>query len=380
MRSSLSETKITTTQISACCLILWIAMQGWLFISRGPQLSVDSDFYIQNAQVIQSGHLPQARGFWYTSYAGFLALVFLLGGGITTVVIIQMMLSGVAAISLYFATYKLVNSKAAAFMATLLFILWFKIHEWNTFIYTESLFTSCLVISFGFLLSSGKWWHYGLCLLFLVVVFFIRPVGIAMLVGILFYGFALVWPKLNRVVATLALLLITCLGLLMVNAMLTDFNFIASYQKGELIYPNISLGISVPVDLTIPSMEYPPLVQLVLFACLNPIYFFKLSVIKLLLFFGNVKPYFSPLHNVLIVCTLYPIYFFALRGVKVLSEATGAKSYIFGYVLASAFMVALTSENWDGRFLVPLLPFVFLLAAAGMARERKLDERIFTNA
>lgn len=81
---------------------------------------------------------------------------------------------------------------------------------------------------------------------------------------------------------------------------------------------------------------------------------------------GNVKPYFSILHNTLIVLVLYPLYYFAVKGF--LQFPVDRKEHIFisTYFIAQALTVALSSENWDGRFLIPVLPFVFMLSAIGL--------------
>jgi hypothetical protein len=127
------------------------------------------------------------------------------------------------------------------------------------------------------------------------------------------------------------------------------------------------LGMEAPSDLYIPDATHSTLVSVFLFASYNPVYFLKLFFLKLFLFLGNVKPYFSVLHNTVIVLILYPLYFFSVKGFLKFPSHRKEKYFVAGFVIAQALTVALTSENWDGRFLVPLLPFVFLLAADGAA-------------
>jgi hypothetical protein len=141
--------------------------------------------------------------------------------------------------------------------------------------------------------------------------------------------------------------------------------FIDSYSKAELIYPNIDLGLRAPKQLHIPSPAHAPLVQLSEFILYNPLYFLKLCSIKCFLFLGNVKPYFSWMHNVAIVSVLFPIYAFAVYGFKKMDwnkENVGMACFILMQTLTITF----TSENWDGRFLIVILPFVFIYSAHGM--------------
>jgi hypothetical protein len=79
-----------------------------------------------------------------------------------------------------------------------------------------------------------------------------------------------------------------------------------------------------------------------------------------------VKPYFSPIHNTIIVLILYPVYIFAIIGYFRFGKTQFEKYFIAGYVASLVFTVSLTSENWDGRFLMPVLPFIFLLASHGI--------------
>jgi hypothetical protein len=154
--------------------------------------------------------------------------------------------------------------------------------------------------------------------------------------------------------------------LLLLAGMLKNFTLLESYAKAEIIYPNITLGLEVPSDVYIPKADHSIMLRVFLFAFYNPIYFLKLFFLKLFLFLGNVKPYFSVFHNVAIVLILYPLYFFAVKGFFKFPAYRREKYFIAGFVMAQALTVALTSENWDGRFLVPLLPFVFLLSANGV--------------
>lgn len=158
-------------------------------------------------------------------------------------------------------------------------------------------------------------------------------------------------------------------AVLFINHMLYDHaaSFLGSYAKAEIIYPNISLGMEPPRNLTIPSEEHPPLWRLMLFGFYNFLYFFKISLFKLTLFFANVKPYFSFFHNLMIVLVLYPLYLLAVFGFFKTSWSA-EKVFISIFVLSQAGIVAFTSENWDGRFLIPVLPFIFIFSAVGVWR------------
>jgi hypothetical protein len=161
-----------------------------------------------------------------------------------------------------------------------------------------------------------------------------------------------------------AILLLACFFLL--NNMLSQFTLVESYAKGEVIYPNIRLGVEVPNDLMIPDTSLSPLARLGMFVFYNPFYFAKITLLKLFLFLANVKPYFSWLHNLLITLVLYPLYIFAFLGFKHFHDKICGKYFILGFILAQCLTVMLTTENWDGRFLIPILPFILILSAMGI--------------
>lgn len=347
-------------------LLLWLLVNLVLLKTLGIRTGADTEVYEAMAYALLEGNLPDGRLLWYSSYIALLAVIFGLGGNYAWVVAVQILLSGVAAICLASAVRKMSGDSRVAFVAVLLYLAWVKIHQWNIFIYTESFFTSLAVISFAAWVLSRRPWHYGLSGLLIVLTFFARPAGFSFLAGWLLYTLA-VLPQRPRW-KWMAAAVFSGMGLLLLNFMLKDFVLVESYARGEIIYPDISLGIKPPPDLRVPDSEYSALVRLALFVWYQPGYFLKICLIKLLLFFANVKPYFSLLHNSLIVLLLYPLYYFAIWGYRYF-PAGKLKYFLLGFIGGQAITVMLTSNNWDGRFLVPVLPFIFILSAVGVVRQ-----------
>lgn len=347
-------------------ILLWLTINLLLLGYLGIRTGSDTQVYEAMARSLLQGDLPKGRLLWYSSYIALLAVIFKLGGDFVWVVGIQILLTGVAAIFLAQAVRKISGDTRIAFATVLLYLAWIKIHQWNIFIYTESLFTSLAVISFGAFVLSRRPWQYVLSVLLILLTFFTRPAGFSFLSGWLVYGLvalplrqSLKWPV---VVALLSA------GLLLLNFMLKDFVLVESYARGEIIYPDITLGLQPPVNIIIPGDAYSPLVRLGLFVWHQPVYFIKISLIKLLLFFANAKPYFSLLHNALIVLLLYPLYFFAVIGYRRFPSRQ-LKYFILGFIGSQATTVMLTTNDWDGRFMVPVLPFIFILSAVGIVQQ-----------
>jgi len=336
-----------------------------MYLHYGIKNSVDSVAYHEASFALLNGIVPSGRDIWYTSYFIFIAGISLIGGD-SVIVLMQLLLSGVALCCIYRSTNIITDSRRTAFFAGFPYIVWIKIHQWNFYIYTESLFTSMSIISFASLVLSKTVKQYVFASLIFLFTFFIRPTGVALLAGLLIYGFALNYQRVSKNARLMIMSIILISGIILINFMMNDFNFINSYQKAEIIYPNISLGLNPPKKTFIPSEDSSPIVTLIQFIYYNPIYFFSITVIKFLLFIGNVKPYFSPLHNAVIIVILYPLYFFALKGFRYFAPNQKEHYFIAGFVIAQCAIVSLTSENWDGRFLIPILPFVFILSAVGI--------------
>jgi hypothetical protein len=347
-------------------LLLWAFVQGAMLLRLGVQTPVDSELYLSDAKNLLAGQWPKGRGIWYVSYSSFLAFVFLVSGSNSTIILLQVLLSGVAALCLYKISVMVSGRANVAFLTVFFYLSWLKIHEWNTILYTESLFTSCSIICFALLMKSKYAWQYGFAFVLTLFTFFVRPTGFAFLIGLIAYLVFLIKSKIDKRLFVSTFVVVTAATFLLACYMLEGADLIDSYARGEVIYPNISVGLEIPADLVIPTKDAPAFSRMFMFAFDNPVYFAKLSFYKMILFIGNVKPYFSPIHNTIIVLILYPIYIFAIIGYFRFGKTQFEKYFIVGYVASLAFTVSLTSENWDGRFLVPVLPFIFLLASHGI--------------
>jgi hypothetical protein len=220
-------------------VLLWIVVQASIFLYYGVKTSVDSPVYIGDAQNLLSGNFPESRSIWYLGYSLYLAAVFLPGGGLGAAVLVQILLSGVATYALYQVVKGMSGQELPALLAVLFYLLWFKIHHWNVFIYTESLFTSAAIISFALLTKSQKGWQYGLVMVLVAYTFLIRPTGIGFLLGAVGY---VVYQFKGRVslsgkVLVLIFGLVLAGAVLFINHMLYDHaaSFLESYAKAEII-------------------------------------------------------------------------------------------------------------------------------------------------
>jgi hypothetical protein len=174
-----------------------------------------------------------------------------------------------------------------------------------------------------------------------------------------------IWQKMTLV------LMVSTGVLIFINFLLGYVidSFLESYRIAEVIYPKISLFMKPPEQFRIPDPDHLPLVRFILVYIYQPVYMLKLTLLKAVLFLAHAKPYYSWGHNLLIMIYLYPSYVFMVKGLP--GMRNDLKVFIIIFILIQFGLVALTSENWDGRFLLPLLPLMFGMAGGGLRYGRE---------
>jgi hypothetical protein len=359
----------------AFLILLWIIIQTITYFHFEMRASVDSDLYIGIARNLLNGEFPSGRELYYSTYGFLIAIPLAFGLSYEFVLILHFAFALSALICLYKLTYSITQNTKQAFVASLLYVLWFKFQQWNLIVYTDASFAHLVVISIYFLHQANSKTDLGFALLLVLFTAFIRPTGMGFLFAILAYfsfdSFRNVFKYRLKAIAISVVGFSIFLALL--NIAMSHYIdwFIESYAKAEIIYPNESLFIAKPSSLVLPKKNTLPIVRLILFFIQNPIYMLKITALKMALFIGHIKPYYSTAHNIFIASFLYPVYFFAIRGFFRFPNGK-LKAFIITFLFFQILTVSFTSENWDGRFLLPLLPWIFLLASFGVGRNYNL--------
>jgi hypothetical protein len=349
--------------------VAWMLTQIIAWLHFGVKTGVDTSGYVSDAMAIRNGDWSAVELPHYVSYSLLLAGVIAVTGSFSNMVVVQVILSLVSVLLLYRLTFSISRSAFSAFVGAMLFVVWPDVSQWNFFIYTDSAFTSLVVISIALLHFSKYPLQYVLVAVLIVFTIFIRPVGVVFFLSILIYllnRFREIAPA--RLIAGAFIVI----GLITVNFIMRGSidSFLSSYKNAEIIYPGVNVGVQAPADISVPASGNQPVVRLILFVISNPVYFLKLFSMKVAFFVGHVKPYFSVSHNILIGIFLYPLYIMAVPGVLSLNNSQ-LRSFAVSFIGLQVVMVGLTSENWDGRFLLPVLPWVFILSSLGLTKVLK---------
>lgn len=358
----------------AALVILWLLIQGFMLWRYGVRVMGDSEGYIAYAQSIaDSFHFPDNYQKKYFGYPLFMAGLFKLGMGMYGVILAQTLISGVAAAAVYSTARRLAGNLLAPVLATVLFICWYDMQQYNGFILTESLYISLFVFAFYFLAKADRnilkscW-----ALPFILFCCIVRPNGFIALVGYLGYLFIIVYtsiPSKPKRMALLASAVVVPLAAVLVvdQYLLTSFTIVETYEKGHLIFMYPELQVNSAQPIVMPPADASPLEKILYFAWHNTSYFLRMSGLRFLLFWGNVKPYFSVWHNLAIVLVLYPLYFFTGKAMLHKSMPKPLAVFALLVLLQQCFITTITSEDWNGRFLMSLIAFVFILGAVGLS-------------
>jgi len=235
------------------------------------------------------------------------------------------------------------------------------------YILTESLFTTSIIAVLYALVKSKNWQDYLLICALCAVPVLLRPNGFIVLLGVL-ACFVLqnrhLLQHYKRAIIGSAIAGVLLLLLVLDRYLLTTFEIVETYARGEVIYA--AKIFSVPADgVVLPTERDSPLLRILYFVLQNPVFFFKLFAAKLLVFLAYAKPYYSAIHNAGIILIIYPLYFFAIRFCFKQTN-TAARAFAPTLFILQGCIVAATSEDWDSRFIIPLLPLLMAFGMAGL--------------
>ncbi|WP_223651977.1 hypothetical protein [Hymenobacter psoromatis] len=331
-----------------------LAQHGYYRLEPSEGRLADDFQYVHNQRYIL---YPWYQSVWLRLHAGWWGIV--LG---------QIAVSGLAAAALYAAVRRLAGGRrGAAALATGLFVLWPDVQQFNCYLLTESLFISLSVFSFWALVrvrgGGGRAWVVLIgCLLLTALV---RPNGFVVAAAAGLAGLAALYTTRRRLFWGLigAGVLAAPLAVWWLNYQLVSFFIVETYMRGELMFATPVWAIHPSAPLVLPPAGIGQMSRVLYFAAHNPGFLAQLMLGKFLVFFSSIKPYYSLIHRLVSVFMLWPLYYLAVRGTRRAAAWQPARAFLAAVPLLQAAIVMLTVDDYDVRFLAPVLPFVFVLAA-----------------
>ena len=380
---------------------LWLLVQAAFLVKfHGPHFTNDTHTFLDYAQNLAAhGHYQAAPGAVagtvannglqnfeyehaqrYILYAWFMSLWLRLGAGVGGIVLGQLAISGLAAAALYNALRRLAGDRrGAAALATGLFIAWPDVQVFNCELLTESLFISLSVLCFWALVRvRGGGWRAGLALaVLLLLTALARPNGFVLTAAAGVAGLAALYAARRRLFWLVlgAGVLAAPLAVWWLNQHLISYFIVETYTRGELMFATPVWAIHPSAPLVLPPAGIGQMSRVLYFAVHNPGFLARLMLGKFLVYFSSIKPYYSLGHKLMSVVLLWPLYYLAVRGSRRAAVWLPARTFLVAVPLLQAAIVMLTVDDYDVRFLAPVLPFVFALAALALTEKKGIAQR-----
>ena len=350
---------------------LWVLVQLALLRQyHGPYFANDSARYLLYAKGIAGqGYFEPGHNLRYVLYPLFQSLWLWLGLGWWGIVAGQMLVSAAATTAIYRGTRRLAQGqRGAAALAALLFIAWPDIQRFNVFLLTESLFISLLALSFGAFtrVRNGCRQDWLRLLVLLACTALARPNGFMVALAAGLAGLDVLRRRRDRRAWRAALLGLVLLAPLLwsaLNHQLATYYLMDTYQRGELIFRYQLWAVHQPQPLDMPPPGTGPAARVLYFAAHNPSYLVRLMLGKLFVFVSYLKPHYSLAHRITGVLVLWPAYVLAGLATRRRGIWRPARFFLAAIFLLQTAIIMLTVDDWDVRFLAPVLPVVFVLAA-----------------
>lgn len=376
---SFAETKLTGAKPYALLAVVYLVVAAGTWYMFGVKVVADSDRYLEYADGLRSGVYVDPFNIWYIGYVLFLFVVRLFATQPLAIVTVQYVVSFVAVIAIYKASIALFKNRFSAIVSGSLYMCFAEIIAWNSYVIPEGIYSSFIAVALYFIVrkkqATGQWVVAAAAIFFAIV---IKPTGIALVGALVAIVICKQFQHSKQIVTRWGIIAAALVVFLFVgNYMLDSYIIIGNYLKGEIIYgittlpdhPDFKLlTIEVPADVYVPGNDESSLVQILSFILHNPLFFIKLFLAKIFYLLFHIKPYWSFTHALFIGAILFPSYCFFVRAQFTNVLPSWLRVFSITYVALHVIIIGMTSEDWDGRFLMPILPIVFLLAPAGIMR------------
>ncbi len=366
---------------------LWLLVQVVFLVKcHGPYFAQDSVRYYEYAQlIVNQGYFEPGLNQRYVLYLLYESAFLRVGLGPWSIMMGQLVVAALAAWALYKTTRRLTpgRKRGAAAVATGLFILWPETQQFNVYLLTEGLFLNFSVLALAAFVQLRRGllrdWVLLLCMLLLCAL--VRPNGFVVGVAAGLAGWlALAQPATKRFfwLVLAGLVALSPVVWQLVNYQLEPYTLIETYQRGDLMFFVKEWAVHSAQPLDLPPANLAPVAKLGYFYWHNPVVGLRLLSGKLFVFASGLKPHYSGLHKVGAVLLLWPCYWLAGRGVRRAALWLSARLFLVLVPLLQAGIIMLTVDDFDVRFLAPVLPFLFVLAALEV--QLMVDRRVQARA
>jgi 4-amino-4-deoxy-L-arabinose transferase-like glycosyltransferase len=346
-------------------VLIFLALNLAILMSGGIRIGGDSPRYLEGAANVVRG-LPLEGG--QISYLGYIAVIALcqrIGIGLPGVIAVQLVLAALAAIALYDLGRRL-HGHYAGLISAGLFVANPDNAGWHAFILTDSLYISLVVLSVWGVhtASERKRYWYILAALVLVSAALMRPNGLfLMAVALLYLVYRSAQPEGLRWLVISILLLASVLG----ATGASRFYQASRHRPPVSALSNGGTGVAA-WNLSMPPAATPVeggWAEVLRYVAAHPFDSLRLACTRLAIELIHIRPFYSFRHNLVLLAALPFLYLLALLGLWLKRDSSLAR-FIVSVIIVHLFLVALTFADWDGRYLLYILPLILLFSSCAI--------------
>ena len=351
-------------------VIVWLVIQLGLLLHNGIVTNGEAIPYIHEADYfIANATFTSAKFIFYSVYILLLALFQQTGIQAIGVYVVQAALNLYAMHCFFKLTNRVTKNNTTAFFATVLLIICIPWQDWTTYLYTESMFCSIVIIfSYSlFHLKRKSKTLFAFALILFLLLLFSRPTGL-LFIPVTALLFVYRWIKKGKIFpAILTISIAAFLFIILVNYAMQgggEFDFMKPFRDENILCylptQTTSADVAIPKDGN--SLQ-----ALLFYVMHNPAAFIHLAFLKFQSYWGLTRSYYSSSHNLLLMCFFYPLYFFAFIGLLRFWRSNGAFTlYVCAIIFFFTLSVLVTCDDWSNRFIMPVLPFIIIFGTNGI--------------
>ncbi len=351
--------------IIACC---WLAVNVFLYATMGTKYAIDTTRFDTEAAAWLKGQFEPSYHFWYAGYIFILAISKLFFQSIYPSIVFQCALSLCATVSFYKGLSRILKNESIACIAALLTILYMPVQQWNLCLLTESVFISLVLLfirAYSIEKDKTKW----ICMFLIsLTAASVRPNGGMLLITCLVFFLVTYSNEKNKKLIYAISLLFSIVFFLILNYSTEVFYqfLFNSFEKGEIICGYSGWVVSVK-NTSISNSSAGSITKITQLFLAHPLEITQLGLYRFAALWSDVRLYYSTLHNLFTALFLSIAYISAIIGfIQYRNTYAGLAKITLLYAGGNSLLIMITYADWDGRFLAPLLPVVFIWSALGI--------------
>ena len=350
-------------------LIVAFVALNFMFAIRTPvRLGGDSGDYLADAKRIRQGQFPSEGRFANVGYSALIVFSQSCGAGLIGLVGFQIALAALAAAAVFDVARRL-QGRWTGIIAVSALSANPDIVRWHTFILTDSLYTSFVVLAVWAIHSveRKRRWTWVLAILILLLTTLLRPNGWLFPPIAACFWLSRYLGGRHAAVISLVIVAMFMTGVVLLLTIwpgLSLSSVDANFREGRVVWGDPATYIVMPAD---EAGTGKGLVSVLGYVGRHPVASFRLMSFRVAAELGHVRAFYSAGHNLVIAVVLIPMYLLAVVGLFVTRHESLARLLV-AVIAGHLVVVALTWADWDGRFLLYVFPLIGIFAACGLVR------------